>query len=77
MGKLSEVELDHEMYKQLIRSCATTLPHQLPVIISVILGEFGLQTTISFINKIEQDPRLQGRAPGFRQGQNRDKIGLR
>ena len=54
MGKLSEVELDHEMYKQLIRSCATTLPHQLPVIISVILGEFGLQTTISFINKIEQ-----------------------
>ena len=27
--------------------------------------------------EIEQDPRLQGRAPGFRQGQDRDEIGIR
>ena len=25
----------------------------------------------------KQDPRLQGRAPGFRQGQDRDKTGSR
>ena len=25
----------------------------------------------------QQDPRLQGRAPGFRWGQDRDKIGTR
>ena len=25
----------------------------------------------------KQDPRLQGRAPGFRQGQDRDKTGKR
>ena len=25
----------------------------------------------------KQDPRLQGRAPGFRQGQDRDKTGMR
>ena len=32
---------------------------------------------INSVIKVKQDPRLQGRAPGFRQGQDRDKTGTR